>query len=60
METEERYSLSVPQVAQRFNMTNHAVYRWIREGVIRAVKIGPNGDWRISERDLDEALVTNR
>jgi len=45
----ERF-LSVNETALLLNVTIHTVYRWIRRGSIRAVKLG--GTWRIVESSI--------
>ncbi len=37
---EEERLLSVPEVAKRYGVTRAAVYNWINEGKLRAVKVG--------------------
>ena len=54
------YKLTVPQVGRKFNVTDDQVRRWIRRGVVRAVRVGPLGAWRMSEADIESALVTNK
>ncbi len=39
MEDDERL-LTVPEVAKRYGVTRAAVYNWINEGKLRAVKVG--------------------
>jgi len=46
---EERY-LSVKTIAHRYDVSAEAVTKWIREGKLRAVKLG--GIWRIPESAL--------
>lgn len=42
------------EVAQKLKMDLSTVYRWIREGELKAVKIGSL--WRISETELKRFL----
>jgi excisionase family DNA binding protein len=42
------------EVSQKLKIDVRTLYRWIREGKIRAVKIGHF--WRISQAALDEFL----
>jgi excisionase family DNA binding protein len=47
--------LFTPQeVAQKLKIDMSTVYRWIREGRLKAVKIGHF--WRISESELNRLL----
>jgi excisionase family DNA binding protein len=47
--------LFTPQeVAQKLKIDMSTVYRWIREGHLKAVKIGHF--WRISESELNRLL----
>ncbi len=39
MSDEERL-LTVPEVARRYGVTRAAVYNWINDGKLRAVKVG--------------------
>lgn len=50
--------LFTPQeVAQKLKIDMSTVYRWIREGRLKAVKIGHF--WRISESELSRLLKGN-
>lgn len=42
------------EVAQKLKLNVRTLYKWIREGKLKAVKIGDV--WRISENDLNRLL----
>ncbi|MGC8849571.1 MAG: helix-turn-helix domain-containing protein [Candidatus Bathyarchaeia archaeon] len=44
--------LTTKEVAEVFNVTRHAVAKWIREGRIRAVKL-PGGQYRVPESEVE-------
>ncbi len=46
--------LTPQEVAQKLKIDMSTVYRWIREGRLKAVKIGHF--WRISESELNRLL----
>ena len=48
-------TLTVQQVADLLGMHNKGVYRWIREGIIPAYKLGAS--WFIVRDDLKDALA---
>ena len=50
---------SVAQVAELFGVSHDTVRTWIAVGKIDAIRLGPNGPWRIREQDLEKAVVTN-
>jgi excisionase family DNA binding protein len=43
--------LTAEQVARRLNVTKHTVWKWIREGRLRATRFGGRA-YRINEEDL--------
>jgi len=45
------------EVAKKLKIDMSTVYRWIREGHLKAVKIGHG--WRISESELNRLLSGN-
>ena len=52
--------LAVPAVAERLNVNKATVYRWITEGRIPAVRLGPpRRPLRIPADELDEWLYSN-
>ena len=46
--------LSIKQVAKELNVSIRTVYKFIREGRLKAVKLGYL--WRIREEDFDEFI----
>ncbi len=46
--------LTPPQVAQRLQVNERTVTKWLRRGHLRGFKIGK--EWRVSERDLQALL----
>lgn len=46
--------LTPQEVADKLKVNLRTIYRWIREGKLKAVKIV--GGWRISEADLNKML----
>ncbi len=50
--------LTPAQVAERLQVTEFTVYKWLRAGELRSVKLGRL--WRISEGDLAEFLGERR
>ncbi|MCR4430636.1 MAG: helix-turn-helix domain-containing protein [Tepidanaerobacteraceae bacterium] len=45
------------EVAEKLKLNIRTLYKWIREGNIKAVKIG--GVWRISESEISRLLEGN-
>ncbi len=52
METEAL--LTVQQVMERLQIADETVYRYIRQGKLKAIRVG--GLWRVSEKALLEFL----
>jgi len=50
----EKQLLTVAEVAEHLRITPNTVYRWLRAGKLRAIKIGK--EWRIEQKDLDQFL----
>jgi len=46
------------EVAKKLKIDMSTVYRWIREGHLKAVKVGRG--WRISESELNRLLSGSR
>jgi excisionase family DNA binding protein len=45
--------LTVQQVAERLQLNPETIRRWVREGKLRAIKLGSNrGGFRIRESDI--------
>lgn len=47
--------LTVPQVAERYGVHHVTVRRWLRAGVIRGVRMGEHGNWRVIVASTAEA-----
>lgn len=47
--------LTVPQVEKALQVSDETVYRYIRAGKLKAIRVG--GLWRISEEALREFLA---
>jgi excisionase family DNA binding protein len=52
--------LTVDQVAERLQVNEQTIRRWLREGELRGVSFGGRTGWRISEEDLQEFLDRRR
>ena len=51
--------LTVLEVAARLKLNPETVRRWIREGKLPAIKLGPtNAGWRVRASDLDHWLAS--
>lgn len=48
--------LSVPEAAKLLGKSDHCIYKWIRKGKIRALRIGELGNFMIPRKDLMDAL----
>ena len=42
------------EVADMFKVQNQTVWRWIRNGKLKATQLGDGGSYRISENDLKD------
>lgn len=56
MNMEEKY-YTVTEIAKKYAVSNTAVTKWIREGKLKAVRLG--NVWRIPESALKEFLKQN-
>lgn len=45
------------QVAEKLQLNIRTVYKWIREGKLKAIKVGDL--WRISESELERFINEN-
>lgn len=45
-------SLTVPQMARRYQVATKTIRRWIKAGHVKAFRVGPRGQWRIPESEL--------
>jgi len=52
------HMLTPAQIAERLGVAERTVYRWLRQGNLRGVKVGRR--WRIAEGDLDTFLRLDR
>lgn len=50
--------LSPEDIAERYSIKADTVRKWIREGKLRAAKIGRV--WRVEETDLDNFIKFNK
>ena len=50
--------LTPEQVAEKLNVPERNVLRWLRSGYMPGVKVGK--EWRISPEDLEEFIRTHR
>jgi excisionase family DNA binding protein len=54
MSTRQRQLLTVPQVAEEFQVTAQTIRNWIDQGVLPAVRVGRA--FRVRSEDVDELL----
>lgn len=47
---------TVPEVAQRLQVTEETVRRWLRGGELAGVRLSRKAGWRIRERDIEAFL----
>ena len=52
--TQQRQLLTVPQVAEEFQVTAQTIRNWIDQGVLPAVRVGRA--FRVRSEDVDELL----
>ncbi len=52
--------LTVDQVAERLQVNEQTVRRWLREGELTGVPFGGRTGWRVSEEDLQSFLDRRR
>ena len=45
------------EIAEQYRVTSQAVTKWIKQGKLKAVKVG--NVWRIPESALDEFIKSN-
>jgi excisionase family DNA binding protein len=55
----ERY-FSPQEIATILKVSDETVRRFIRRGALPAIRIGPGGDYRVTEEALAEFLVPTR
>ena len=52
----------IPEAAEHIGYERRSLERWIAQGRLRAVRVGPQAQWRIREDDLQmfiESMDTN-
>jgi len=49
--------LTTRQVADQFQVSDATVHRWIKQGKLRAAKVGKS--WRIDQKDVDAFYETH-
>lgn len=42
------------EVAEKYNVSEFTVTKWIREGKLKAIRTGEKGHYRIKQEHLDE------
>ena len=52
--------LTVDQVAERLQVNEYTVRRWLREGQLEGVPFGGRTGWRVKEKDLQAFLDRRR
>jgi excisionase family DNA binding protein len=52
--------LTVEQVAERLQVNEQTIRRWLREGELTGVPFGGRTGWRVSEEDLQAFLDRRR
>jgi excisionase family DNA binding protein len=48
---------TVAEAAEHLRVTQRSIYNYISSGALKALRIGPTGDYRIRRHDLDALLV---
>ena len=48
------------QVAERLQVSTWTVKRWLRDGELTGVRVGPRGVWRVSASDIAAFLDEQR
>ena len=56
MSTEPERLLTVEEVATRLNLHPETIRRYLQRGLLKGVKFGNRGGWRIKESDLDDFM----
>ena len=56
MSTEPERLLTVDEVATRLNLHPETIRRYLQRGLLKGVKFGNRGGWRIKEADLDDFM----
>lgn len=51
--------MTIRMVAERLRVSDRTVRNWIRDGALRAVRVGPRG-WRIEAIELERFLRAGR
>ena len=49
--------LSTGEAAELLNMHVNTIRRWSNKGILRAYRVGPRGDRRIRQRDINNLLL---
>jgi len=49
---------TVKEVSEKLKLNTMTIYKWIKQGKIRAIKLGDT--WRISESELNRILNENK
>jgi len=57
LQVDERY-LTLPELAERLQVSRRTVYRWIKDGSLNAYQLGR--EYRITESDLKDFLQRRR
>jgi excisionase family DNA binding protein len=57
LQVDERY-LTLPELAERLQVSRRTVYRWIKDGSLNAYQFGR--EYRITESDLKDFLERRR
>lgn len=55
---EERY-YTIEEVSEMLRVSIRTVYRWIKDGALRAVQVRRSGGYRIPKDALDEFIDSN-
>ena len=52
----DRRFLTLADVADVLNISAAQAYALVRSGVLRAIKVGGRGQWRIADADLEDYI----
>jgi excisionase family DNA binding protein len=58
MATEREQWLTVAQVAERLQVSEVTVRRWLREGALAGRQLGGRAGWRVSSDELERFMRT--
>lgn len=47
---------TVPQVAERLQVHEETIRRWLREGVIAGINLGGKSGWRVRDSAIEDFL----